>query len=318
VTAIADQSSINFTACITKPISASKLHQAFINIFAPKSPTTLTDNPLTDIPLTHSLSTPMLDINFAQQYPFQILLVEDNLVNQQILLLMLEKLGYVCEAVDNGLEAVKAMEHQSYNVIFMDIQMPIMDGLKASRNIRQLSISQPWIIGLSANAFTESRNAAASCGMDDYVTKPLQTESLMDALQRVPAHFISKPSAQILDLTTLANLEDSIGASNLTELIMVYLDHSANAIANMKEALENQDLIALESENHSLKGGSATFGATQLASFCQALQSISKNCINSNNCTNTDLATITNILNNIETEYNRVFNAFQSRVQNDD
>jgi len=162
---------------LTKPITASKLYQVFLSLFS-----TVTPEP------TNLLNISKLNSDFAIRYPFQILIVEDNVVNQRILLLMLERLGYQGDVASNGLEAVHALERQSYDLVFMDIQMPIMDGLTASQHICQMSDRNPWIIGLSANAFKESREKALSAGMNDYLTKPFQIEELVATLQSLSKH----------------------------------------------------------------------------------------------------------------------------------
>ena len=309
--------SVLFADTITKPLSASKLYQTFMNLF------TINDPQPSTYSSTPSSSSVTLDENFAKRYPYKILVVEDNLVNQQILLLLLENLGYEAEAVENGLEAVEALTDQAYDLIFMDMQMPIMDGLTASKNIRQLPNRHPWIIGLSANAFSEARDAAISAGMDEYLTKPLQMESLIAALQGVPPHLIpkpaqliSKPDHQSLNLVTLTSLEKMIGAEDLFKLINTYLEHSAQVISNMKAALKNKDFATIESENHSLKGGSSIFGATQLINFCQEIQSLCKSYIQSNNYTNEDIAKIESILQQMEVEFDHVSQEFQARERN--
>ena len=317
VSASTYSSSILFAATITKPLSASKLYQTFINLFTMKDPESST---YSSIPSSNPVT---LDENFAKHYPFKILVVEDNLVNQQILLLLLENLGYEAQAVENGLEAVKALTDKAYDLIFMDIQMPIMDGLTASKNIRQLPDRYPWIIGLSANAFSESRNAAISAGMDEYLTKPLQIESLIAALQGVPQHLIpkpaqltSKPAHQSLNLVILTSLEDMIGTEDLSKLINTYLEHSAQVIPNMKAALKNKDFVTVELENHSFKGGSSIFGATQLVNFCQEIQSLCKSYIKSNKYTNEDIAKVESILQQMEVEFDHVSQEFQDRARN--
>ncbi|MDX2257137.1 MAG: response regulator [Pseudanabaenaceae cyanobacterium bins.39] len=126
-----------------------------------------------------------IDSDFAKRFPFKILVVEDNIVNQQILLLMLERLGYASDRANNGLEALELIKKQNYDLVFMDIQMPIMDGLNACQKIRDLSDRNPWIVGLSAHAFRESREEALSRGMNDYITKPLQLEQLTQTLHKL-------------------------------------------------------------------------------------------------------------------------------------
>ncbi len=305
-----------FRDCITKPISTSKLYQAFLNVFTSQKAITFIDQNPQCIPQPSSeIDNIWGDENFSKCYPFQILIAEDNPVNQRILLLMLENLGYQADVVDNGQRAVNSFLNRSYDLIFMDIQMPIMNGLNATKSIRQTPNHQPWIIGLSANAFSESRDSALSAGMNDYLTKPLQSKSLIAALQRIhqQQHILVDHSESPISLSILASLEDSVGKEDLDELIHIYLEHSASAIANMKKAFTTQDFVAIEAENHVLKGGSGTFGAIQLCGSCQAMQSLCSKLIKSNEYTNEDVAKIAGFLQNIEEQYNYVHQTFQSR-----
>ncbi|PZO45129.1 MAG: hypothetical protein DCF19_01160 [Pseudanabaena frigida] len=165
---------LQFSGYLTKPITSSKLYKMFLELFTSS-----------DTQKANSYPSFNVDSNFASKHPFKILVVEDNSVNQQIFLLMLERLGYQGDVVGNGLEAINALERQPYDLVFLDIQMPIMDGLTACQHIRQRSEHSPWIIGLSANAFSESRETALSAGMNDYLTKPLEIEELITTLNRV-------------------------------------------------------------------------------------------------------------------------------------
>ncbi|MFN8441795.1 MAG: ATP-binding protein [Caldilineaceae bacterium] len=118
--------------------------------------------------------------------PLSILLVEDNLVNQKVAKHVLERLGYCADVANNGLEAVAAVQRKSYDVILMDVQMPEMDGLEATRRIRHMSlISQPKIVAMTAGAFEEDRRNSQMAGMDDFVTKPVRAKDLASAILRV-------------------------------------------------------------------------------------------------------------------------------------
>jgi CheY-like chemotaxis protein len=119
-----------------------------------------------------------------------ILLAEDNAVNQKVALLILAKLGYRADLAANGHEVLEAVERQSYDVILMDVQMPEMDGLEASRRILQRPpavAKRPWIIALTANAMQGDRELCMEAGMDDYITKPIKLEELEAALGRARA-----------------------------------------------------------------------------------------------------------------------------------
>ncbi len=128
----------------------------------------------------------VLDPEMAVRYPLRILLAEDNVVNQKLAVRLLEKLGYRADVVANGQEVIQALERQSYDVILMDIQMPVMDGLEATRKIsEQWALeSKPVIIAMTASAMESDREAARQAGIDDYVTKPIRVGNLVNALKQ--------------------------------------------------------------------------------------------------------------------------------------
>ena len=123
----------------------------------------------------------------ATSSPLRILLAEDNPVNQKVALLVLEKLGYHADVAANGVEAIAALERQQYDAVLMDVQMPELDGLDASRQIcaRWPRESRPRIIAMTANAMAEDRDACFAAGMDSFLTKPLDRERLAEAVSLV-------------------------------------------------------------------------------------------------------------------------------------
>ncbi|MFM7600913.1 MAG: response regulator [Pseudanabaena sp.] len=115
---------------------------------------------------------------------FQVLIAEDNLVNQRILALFLEGLGYSPKLANNGLEVLEALEEKNYDLIFMDIQMPKVDGITATKKIRQDFKQQPLIVALTANALPEDRQLCLDAGMNDFITKPIQIEDIVNIFTR--------------------------------------------------------------------------------------------------------------------------------------
>jgi signal transduction histidine kinase len=109
----------------------------------------------------------------------KILIAEDNPVNQRVLQLFLQTLGYSSTIANNGLEALEAFKHQTFDVIFMDMQMPEMDGISAVKQIRQSNSYQPWIVALTANALPEDRQLCLDAGMNDFITKPIQIDDIV-------------------------------------------------------------------------------------------------------------------------------------------
>jgi PAS domain S-box-containing protein len=313
LTDLTDFSSIPIAGTLTKPISEFKLYKLLLNIFSITPPPSPPIAPIATI-----------DQEFTTSDALQVLIVEDNRVNQQILTLMLERLGYKGDVVENGLEAVTALERYSYDLVFMDIQMPIMDGLTASKKIRQLANRNPWIIGLSANAFNESREAAIAAGINDYLTKPLQIDQLETALQKATENLpqkltaiaSSKTSSQspvvkpvvesAIDVEAIVKLEDFLGKESVAEIVISYLTESARSLEKMKVAAIQKDIKTLAFENHSLKGGTALFGATKVVTICQEIQSLSK--------ISEDIEQFQILVEQLEAAYLPVVQALQSRL----
>jgi CheY-like chemotaxis protein len=163
-----------FAACLIKPIRPSALFDALHAIFAAQ--------PIEPEKAATARST--LDPEMANRHPLRILLAEDNAVNQKLALRLLSQMGYRADVAANGLEAVQAVERQPYDVILMDVQMPEMDGLEATREIcaRLPRDERPFIIAMTANAMQGDRELCLEAGMDDYLSKPIRVEELVSAL----------------------------------------------------------------------------------------------------------------------------------------
>lgn len=137
-------------------------------------------------------NSPLLNLNKIKQTllsnPSQgnlrILLAEDDLVSQKIFLLFLKRIGYRVDIANNGIEVMAMLQRKSYQLIFMDVQMPEMDGIATTKKIRQEINEQPWIIALTANAFSEDRQMCLDAGMNDFITKPVQLEYIIQVLNR--------------------------------------------------------------------------------------------------------------------------------------
>jgi CheY-like chemotaxis protein len=127
----------------------------------------------------------LLSEEFGKLYPLNLLMAEDNLINQKLLLKVLSKLGYQCKVANNGQEAVAFIDKENFDVVLMDVQMPVMDGLEATKKIRAELKNQPYIIALTANAMIEDREICLGAGMDNYVSKPIKIEELIGVLKLV-------------------------------------------------------------------------------------------------------------------------------------
>ncbi|MCP4425825.1 MAG: response regulator [Chloroflexi bacterium] len=164
-----------FMASLSNPVKPSQLFNLFADTFGIEKQD---EQP--------SLEKLPFDPQMGRQKPLSILLTEDNLINQKVALRILERLGYHADVANNGLEAVAALERQSYDVILMDIQMPEMNGLEATQHIRKtwLDAEQPYIVAMTANALTGDKERFLTGGIDDYVSKPIYIEELVQSLER--------------------------------------------------------------------------------------------------------------------------------------
>ena len=168
-----DADDLNFAAYLTKPLKPSALFDALAGIFAKQK---------VSAPKKDSAKS-ILDPEMAKKHPLRILLAEDNQVNQKLALRLLEQMGYRADVASNGLEAVESVKRQPYDVILMDVQMPEMDGLDATRTIRKEDIQQPYIIAMTANAMQGDREMCLAAGMEFYITKPIRIPELVAALK---------------------------------------------------------------------------------------------------------------------------------------
>ncbi len=166
-----------FSAVLAKPVRSSRLYDSVIEALGGIEPT---HRPA---PIREEEE---INPEMGKNHPLTILLAEDNAINQKIANALLERLGYRADIAVNGLEAVEALRHRQYDVVFMDIQMPEMDGLDAARTIRSsFGIEeQPRIVAMTANAMQGDREECLAAGMDDYVSKPIIVRDLVVALQK--------------------------------------------------------------------------------------------------------------------------------------
>ena len=163
------------TICLSKPIKRSHLYKSLLKI-SNYDPFIGHQSKQKD--------TSSFNENFATSFPLKILLAEDNIVNQKVATRFLNRLGYRVDVVANGLEVLESIYRQKYDVILMDVLMPEMDGLTAAKKIVSESTQKPWIIALTANAVQGDREICLEAGMQDYVSKPIQVQDLMQALEK--------------------------------------------------------------------------------------------------------------------------------------
>jgi PAS domain S-box-containing protein len=238
-----------------------------------------------------SSETPSNDLQIDPQMgvknPLRILLAEDHAINQKMVLMLLNRLGYVADVVTSGTAAIAALLQQDYDVVLMDVNMPEMDGVTATQQIRQLQLNtHPRIIAMTASAMKGDRERCIEAGMDDYITKPFHLQDFVQTLSR--CHTERSPHektevfpvhSSLIDPNALREIEKMVGfnsstsvSSFLTETIDEYLVDAPVFLEKMQNALEQEDAITFHRAAHTLGTCSATLGASLLADLCKDLE----------------------------------------------
>lgn len=282
-------------AAITKPIHSSQLHDALVTVISGRTPSRVSRPRTTG------------DAEMAQRHPLRILLAEDNLINQKVAIGILAKYGYRTDVAADGIEVLAALERQSYDLILMDVNMPNMDGLTATRSIRSSlpQAKQPHIIALTANGMHEDQARCLSAGMNSYISKPIQVEELITALEQTPsqrpavivAEVTARSSAnghgqplalpsvakhsnhKVVDPTVLAEVREVMGEEGeamVHDLTALFLHNSPLLLDQLRTAMHAGDAETVRRTVHTFRSPAAQMGAMHLASLCQTLEAKSQ------------------------------------------
>jgi CheY-like chemotaxis protein/HPt (histidine-containing phosphotransfer) domain-containing protein len=212
----------------------------------------------------------------------QVLVVEDDPSNQKVLRLLLRRLGIEADVASDGRQGVSAASAKSYDIIILDLQMPVMDGLEACRRIRELArAKRPHIVAITANAFREDRDAASAAGMDDYLAKPITLERLRAMVAKLTQHIHGLPAYPVRhsseesltdDVTAEPALIDTrqletfidIGAVGYHDILEDLTRNVPLHFDSMRNLIEDGDITALKRRAHMLKGSLACFGCVAM------------------------------------------------------
>ncbi|AFY81764.1 PAS domain S-box protein [Oscillatoria acuminata] len=292
-----------------------------------------TFNPIPPRVVVSESSSPKLSL--------RILLAEDNPVNQEVAMRTLEKIGYRADLVQNGLEALEALRRQPYDVVLMDIEMPQMDGLTATKRIREEWQNRPEpgpkIIAITAYAMEGDRQKCFAAGMDGYITKPFRIKALASALEQIQSGatqtdsgdpmqstFVSdhlfgsnppppqnREGEAVLDRQILDSLRDMAGpkaAAMLSLIIGNYLEDAPEKLQEMQEAVAQGNPEGLRQAAHSMRSSSANLGALTLANLFKELENLGRAGTTTNAQT---------LLNQVEKEYENVIKALELERKQD-
>jgi CheY-like chemotaxis protein/HPt (histidine-containing phosphotransfer) domain-containing protein len=305
---------VEFAASLTKPLRPSQLYDTLMSVFG-AAPAGVQAPAPREGPVER----------LAERMPLRILVAEDNVLNQQLALLLLRKLGYRADVAADGLAALQALEREPYDVVLMDVQMPTMDGLEATRRIHQRWSEgrRPHVIAATANAMREEHEACLAAGMDDYLPKPIRVEELAAALSRCRPHLSPPPpapgresgagaqappepeplgpprSAGVLHPPALERLMQTIGDDRgvLAALIDTFLDDVPRLVDGARRGLRQGQADEVRRAGHTLKSNGATFGAMRLSELSRELEALARS---------GTLEGTTDLLARIEGEYESV------------
>ena len=291
-------STLGIAGTLLKPVRLDRLHQSLLIALSGKP----------HAPKIKTVSNPALHRSL------RVLVAEDNPINQRVAILQLGKLGHEVEIRDDG-QGVLDADLNKFDVILMDCQMPVVDGLKATRQIRQRELADPsvepvYIIAMTANTQEADRAACLEAGMDDFISKPVQLAELVESMNKsLGIDNVDAPGnsdSLLLDETHLSQLRGNGQDDALREIIGLFLEQTHDQISQLNEAISKNNAQTTSSLAHQLKGSSANLGARRLSDTFSELEQSAKN---------NDLSQAGELLEVIRVTFDRTRIQFQSLLQ---
>jgi len=269
-------SGADFAATLTKPLKQSQLYNTLVRVMADQPA------PATAVPAA------VFDPGMATRHPLRILLAEDNQINLKLSLHLLGKFGYRADVAGNGVEALAAVERQHYDVVLMDVQMPVMDGCEATRQLRRRWPEVPRVVALTANAMDGDREECLAAGMNDYLGKPISPEALAAALRRTPTRRPGPSDANRILAEDRPPVDPREGRHTAVDrlltmlgddapalfpgLVKDFLEDGARLLETVRRSLEDNRPEELRRAAHTLKSTALNFGAEDLARQCRQIE----------------------------------------------
>ena len=292
---------LGFSAYLTKPVKQSQLYDCLATIYGSSIDK---KQPLVT---RHTLK----ELNKVK---LQILLAEDNPVNQLVAVKILEKLGYTADVAENGVEALKALKKKPYDIVFMDCQMPVLDGYETARKIRSQEPDalnkDVTIIAMTANALKGDKKKCIEAGMDDYIPKPVTPKVIAEALAKWAEQKSEESNIQVRKspsehIFRKEKLLDDFGDDfeTIKELINIFVSTTNKNLSELAEAIRENDLSDVKISTHTIKGSALNIGADSLAKSCEHLEHL---------VLKGDLASSDVVLGIIETEYDKLLTELES------
>ena len=276
----AELAEMGFAAHLTKPVKKSQLYNCLLSVLAGSAARKEAEKP----PAQHRAGPAAVDL--AGRRKARILVAEDNAVNQKVALGMLRKLGFAADAVGNGREAIEALERIRYDLVFMDVQMPEMNGFEATAvirdpNSRVLDHTVP-VIAMTAHAMQGDREICLKAGMNDYVPKPVNASSLGRVLDKYLKAETPCAEESVVENNKspvpveIAQIQETADGDKAfeRELIELFVSDNEERLRTLETLMANQDAEAIRREAHTIKGASASAGATGMSEIAARLEQV--------------------------------------------
>ncbi|MCK5131775.1 MAG: response regulator [Candidatus Sabulitectum sp.] len=263
---------LGFSAYLTKPVKQSLLFECLTTLYS-------TEQRVEKVPSGHSQASKESGGN-----NLKILIAEDNSINQLVAKRIIEKLGYQSDVAFNGAEAIEMLSKQAYDIVFMDCQMPVMDGYEATRLIRSKDGNNlnpgVVVIAMTANALAGDREKCLQAGMNDYLPKPVTPASVSNVLSSWLSIIQSDKYMMEDNAVTFfdpGKLKGDLGNDMIAirEFINIYLATATKYLNDLSAAINTDNAISVKISTHILKGSSLNIGANNLAIACERLEQLS-------------------------------------------
>jgi CheY-like chemotaxis protein/HPt (histidine-containing phosphotransfer) domain-containing protein len=289
-----DVTNAAFSSCLTKPIKPAQLHEVLIRVISGTTPA----KPVQ--------AASKLDPGLSARLPLRVLLCDDNMINQKVAVRLLQQMGYRADLAANGIEALAALDRQPYDFIFMDVMMPEMDGLEATRIIRERQTQKSQfpnykspivIVAMTAAAMQGDRDKCLAIGMDDYLAKPVRPEDIRTILERWGAKAVAVQPEQNnghapdtsatlpggsatdgpgsdeppVEMERLLDFTDG-NPDSLRELVTLYLEQTGRQVEQLEAAIQAGSAPDVRRLAHSCAGASATCGMGRLVPLLRELE----------------------------------------------
>jgi CheY-like chemotaxis protein len=276
----------SFSSCLTKPIKPIQLLEVLVRVVSGVKPIS-----------QMTTASAKLDPNLSTRLPLRVLLCDDNAINQKVAVRLLQQMGYKPDIAGNGVQALARIDAQPYDLVFMDVMMPEMDGLEATQQIRARqkdAITHPnykapiIIVAMTASAMQGDKEKCINAGMDDYLSKPVRLEDVRALIERWGSSLVcgdAVDTAQMnsvtvsveaqekppVDMERLKELTDGTD-SGMRELVNLYLDQTTKQLDDLQSAIKKQDAVEVRRIAHSCAGASATCGMNDIVPLLKEME----------------------------------------------